>query len=271
MQQVRVNGKTVTTACATVGELRRQTAPASDAAIADGYDTDDAQLLQDGMDLVFWQYGRMPPTLQMDAVLTARDTPRVRDRLRHARVGIAGLGGLGSHVAVMLARTGIGTLVLADYDRVDPTNLNRQDYTVADVGRPKTAALRDRLQQTAPLTHVELFSAQITAANAAAVFRDCGIVCEAFDKADQKAMLVETLLQVSGITVVSGSGLAGYGHADDIRTAVRMPHLIVCGDNHSAAAPGRGLMAPQVTVCAGHMADAVLKLLIDSEDDNNGQ
>ena len=74
----------------------------------------------------------------------------IRQKLANARVGIAGLGGLGSRIAVILARTGVGTLHLVDFDVVDLTNLNRQQYFLLQLGQEKTKALCQLLRQINP-------------------------------------------------------------------------------------------------------------------------
>ena len=82
--------------------------------------------------------------------LIERHTLPVQERLERARVAIAGLGGLGSNVAFFLARIGVGHLHLIDFDRVDITNLNRQQYFMRHIGMYKTDALREELVQINP-------------------------------------------------------------------------------------------------------------------------
>lgn len=194
--------------------------------------------------------------------LAAMHGMEVFRRLRSARVGVAGLGGMGSHTAVSLARAGIGTLVLADYDRVDSTNLARQDYTSADVGRSKAEALADRIAGLGCGTRVESHDVIITQDNACSIFSGCDVVCEAFDRPDQKAMLVETLLSGDpDVQVVSCSGMAGFGPASEITTSRRLSRLTVCGDG-STDVSGTGLVAPRVMVCAGHEALAAVRIIL---------
>ena len=115
---------------------------------------------------------------------------RCRKNCVHARVAVAGLGGLGSNIAVMLARSGIGKLLLVDFDVVDVTNLNRQMYFIPQLGRPKTEALAELLVQINPYTEYETVCTKVTPENVKELFSEYPIVCEAFDRPDQKAMLV---------------------------------------------------------------------------------
>lgn len=203
---------------------------------------------------------------ELHAALVARHGEAVQSRLDGASVGVAGLGGLGSNIAVHLARLGVGRLVLVDFDVVDVTNLNRQHYTMRDLGVPKAIALLEQLEAINPYLNYETYIERIIPANAARLFAGCDVVCEAFDRADQKAMLIETLLAaMPGTPLVSGSGMAGCGPANDIVTRRRFGRLYVCGDGTSDIADGMGLMAPRVAICAAHQATAALRLLLGEE------
>ncbi len=200
---------------------------------------------------------------ELDRAFDARFAPEIKAKLQAAHVAIAGLGGLGSNIAVMLARSGVGHLKLVDFDKVDVTNLNRQMYGIPHLGRFKTDAIRDILTNINPYLDIETVCETVTAENAAEFFRDWPIVCEAFDSPENKAMLVRTLLaECPATTVVSGVGMAGYGDANDIRTTHPMRRLYICGDGHTAAGGMTGLMAPRVAVCAGHQANQVLQLIL---------
>lgn len=200
---------------------------------------------------------------ELHAALVERHGADIQQKLDRASVGIAGLGGLGSNIAVHLARLGVGRLVLVDFDTVDVTNLNRQHYTMKDIGVPKTLALLEQLEEINPYLQYEPYTERVIPANVTRMFAGCDVVCEAFDCADQKAMLIETLLErLPDTVVVSGSGMAGYGSANAIRTERRFGRLYVCGDGTSDIADGVGLMAPRVAVCAAQQATMVLRLLL---------
>ncbi len=192
----------------------------------------------------------------------------IYEKLINSRVAIAGLGGLGSNVAIALARAGIGKLFLVDFDTVDITNLNRQQYFTEDIGRKKTEALSDIIKKINPVTELETADTYVTEENALSLFKDYPIVCECFDKAENKAMLINTLLgQSDNITVVSASGMAGYGSSNTITTSHPMERLYLCGDKISGIEQGMGLMAPRVALCAMHQANTVLEIILENKGD----
>lgn len=200
---------------------------------------------------------------ELHAALVERHGADIQQKLDRASVGIAGLGGLGSNIAVHLARLGVGRLMLVDFDTVDVTNLNRQHYTMKDIGVPKSLALLEQLEEINPYLQYEPYTERVIPANVERMFAGCDVVCEAFDRADQKAMLIETLLErLPDTVVVSGSGMAGYGSTNDMHTERRFARLYVCGDGTSDIADGVGLMAPRVAVCAAQQATMVLRLLL---------
>lgn len=203
---------------------------------------------------------------QLDQAFDARFPEEMRTKLRNARVAVAGLGGLGSNIAVMLARSGVGELLLVDFDTVDVTNLNRQMYLIPQLGKPKAEALPEILYQVNPYLTYRSVCIKVTPDNVKELFSEYPIVCEAFDKPDQKAMLVrELLMQCPKTTVVSGNGMAGYADANEIRTCQVMKRLYVCGDQSTDVGNGIGLIAPRVAVCAAHEANKVLQLIMQTE------
>ena len=201
---------------------------------------------------------------ELDRAFDARFPDEMRKKLRGAKVAVAGLGGLGSNIAVMLARSGIGHLFLVDFDVVDVTNLNRQMYFISHLGLPKTEALPQILYQINPYLICESMRIKVTPENVRELFKEYPIVCEAFDKPDQKAMLVrELLMQCPETIVVSGNGMAGYGATNDICTSQKMRRLYVCGDQKTDVGGGIGLMAPRVAACAAHEANKVIQLIME--------
>ena len=203
---------------------------------------------------------------QLDQAFDARFPEEMQTKLRNARVAVAGLGGLGSNIAVMLARSGIGELLLVDFDTVDVTNLNRQMYLIPQLGKPKAEALPEILYQINPYLTYRSVCIKVTPDNVKELFSEYPIVCEAFDKPDQKAMLVrELLMQCPKTIVVSGNGMAGYADANEIRTCQVMKRLYVCGDQSTDVGNGIGLIAPRVAVCAAHEANKVLQLIMQTE------
>ncbi len=177
-------------------------------------------------------------------------------------IGIAGLGGLGSNIAMMLARSGIRHFVLADFDIVDESNLNRQHYFPEHLGRKKTECISEQMLRLNPDLDLTVHDILLTKDNMSSIFKNCRIVCEAFDRPDFKADLAAALLtELPDTIVISGSGMAGIESANTIRTIQRMRRLYICGDGMSEIGFGVRLTAPRVQICAGHQANMVLRLL----------
>ena len=192
----------------------------------------------------------------------ARRDRRVLGILRGSIVGIAGAGGLGSNVALSLARVGVGKLIIADSDRVEPSNLNRQQYFIDQVGRQKVKALREILLRVNPYSTYVIHAVRVKARNVASLFGEADVMVEAFDKAAAKQMLIETwLTRFPDRPIVAASGLAGFGANCKLHTR-RLGHLYVCGDEASQPEPGISPMAPRVAVVANLQANLVVELLV---------
>ena len=196
-----------------------------------------------------------------DALIDRHGTT-LHERFSSATVAICGLGGLGSNIAVALARAGIGKLLLIDFDRVDITNLHRQQYKANQIGCYKADALAENLSEIAPYTEIQAVTAKITEENFTDLLKDVDIVCEAFDKAESKAMLVNGVLeQLPDCYLVAASGMAGMGTPNTIRTRKITKRFYLCGDEESDVADTIGLVAPRVMLCAAHQAHTVLRIL----------
>ena len=255
---------------ATVGALRDAERPGADVLIVNGAPVaDPAQPLAEGDAVVFIRRGETPAPEELEALMVARHTPGVHAKLRRATVGIAGLGGLGSAVAVALARVGVGHLVLVDFDVVEPSNLNRQQYFVDQIGMTKCEALAANLARIHPYVRVETHVVRLTSENVPVIFAGVDVLVEAFDTAEAKAMIVESFLAAHpGKPLVVATGLAGHSPSNTIvtrRAGGPRSQLIVVGDGVTAARPGTGLMAPRVGVAAHHQANAVLRLLLGED------
>lgn len=265
--RLEVNGIRRTLACRTAFEARALLGGETDIVILNGFQLDQDRPLAENDTLTIIRKGVMPDREQLESMMMARHTPAVHKKLKQGRVAIAGLGGLGSNIAVMLARIGVGHLLLVDFDIVEPSNLNRQSYYIRHLGMPKTLALQSQLAEINPFVRVETRTVRVEAENVAELFAGCEILCEAFDKPDAKAMLVNTALEkLPGVKIVAASGMAGFASANAIRTARPLERLYICGDLETEAAVGTGLMAPRVQVCAGHQANTVLRLLVGIEE-----
>ena len=250
-----------------LGMLAEGRKPGADVLILNGFPASAETLLQEGDEVFLIRRGELPGKEELEGLMASRHTPGVHARLKAATVGIAGAGGLGSAVAVALARVGVGRLVIADFDVVEPSNLNRQQYFIDQIGLPKVAALAANLQRINPYVTVESHPTLLDPSNIPPIFSGCSIVVEAFDRADMKAMLVDTVLgQMPGATVVAASGLAGYGPNNAITTRKIAARLYLSGDGTSEAQPGSGLMAPRVAIAAGHQANQVIRIILGEEE-----
>lgn len=203
---------------------------------------------------------------EIEASLIERHGEEVHNKLKNAKVAVAGLGGLGSNISISLVRAGVGELLLVDFDKVDISNLNRQQYFMEQLGKYKTEALVENLRRINPYIKLKTVTVKVTEDNAAEIFSDYKIVCEAFDRAENKAMLVNTLLEQTDSIIVSGSGMAGYGRSNEIETKRLMNRLYICGDRVTDSAAVNGLMAPRVMICAAHQANKVIELIVKGED-----
>jgi len=247
-------------------ELRDRHKPDADLLIVNGFPVSQDQPLNDGDRIVLIRRGEQPTATELEALMMARHTPGVHAKIKNSCVGIAGAGGLGSNIAIALARVGVGTLVIADFDLVEPSNLNRQQYFIDQIGLPKVAALRENLQRINPGVRVTIIQQKITPDNLLEHFSAVDVMVEAFDAAEQKAMLISHFLRSCPQTpLVAASGMAGYAASNSISTRKMAKNLYLCGDGTTAAQPGRGLMAPRVGIAAHHQANAVLRLLLGVE------
>jgi sulfur carrier protein ThiS adenylyltransferase len=204
----------------------------------------------------------IPSEKEWTDTLIARHGIELHSRFSSATVAICGLGGLGSNIAVALSRAGIGKLLLIDFDRVDISNLHRQQYKANQIGLFKTDALTENLTEIAPYIKIKAVTATITEENIAELLKDADIVCEAFDNAEAKAMLVNGVLeQLPDHYLVAASGMAGMDTPNAIRTRKVTKRFYLCGDEVSDTADAGGLVAPRVMLCAAHQAHTVLRIL----------
>ena len=246
--------------------LRDRHKPDADLLIINGYPANADQPLKDGDRVVLIKRGEQPTSDELEALMMSRHTPGVHMKIKNSCIGIAGVGGLGSNIAIALARVGVGKLIVADFDLVEPSNLNRQQYFIDQIGLPKVLALQENLQRINPGVQIETIQQKITPANLSRYFSAVDVMVEAFDAADQKAMLISHFLRNCPQTpLVAASGMAGYEPSNSISTRKVAKNLYLCGDGTSAAQPGRGLMAPRVGIAAHHQANAVLRLLLGEE------
>jgi len=192
----------------------------------------------------------------------SKHDPKILPIIRKATVGIAGAGGLGSNVAVSLARVGIGKLIIADFDTIEASNLNRQQYFIEQIGKPKVIALLENLKKINPFSEYQIHHIKLNEKNIPIIFKDVDILVEAFDKAEMKKMLIETWLsEFPEKPIIAASGLAGYGMNELIHTK-KLDNLYICGDEITKLKNNISPMAPRVGIVANMQANLVLEMLL---------
>ena len=207
---------------------------------------------------------RIPCREELQNALLARCTGEEVKKLRNAEVAVAGLGGLGSHVSVFLVRAGVGHLHLIDFDKVDLTNLNRQHYFISHLGMDKTEALKEQLLQINPWLDIKTSCERVTEENIPRLFQKADIICEAFDRPENKAMLVNGCLELfPEKPLICASGMGGFGRSNTIITRQVGRNFYLCGDSTSGIEEGQGLAAPRVALCAAHEANQILELILN--------
>ncbi len=215
--------------------------------------------------LASWEVVKLIPTKEeWCAALSERHGEKARKSFNSATVAICGLGGLGSNIAFALARAGIGKLILIDFDRVDITNLHRQQYKANQVGMNKTYALSENLKEIAPYIDLETYTDRVTEENAAHLLQDADVICEAFDDAEAKAMITNLVLEkMPEKYLVAASGMAGMGSANTIQTRRISKRFYLCGDGASDVQSEGSLVVTRVMLCAAHQAHTVLRILTE--------
>ncbi len=204
----------------------------------------------------------IPTKEEMQRALEARHGKELQAKFTGSTAAICGLGGLGSNIAVSLARAGIGRLILIDFDKVDISYLHRQQYQADQIGLYKTEALTETLKRIAPYVEIVSHSVRMTEENFQELLQDADIICEAFDDAEAKAMLVNGVLEkLHTKYLIAASGMAGLGSANSIKTRKVMERFYLCGDGVSDVGDDIGLVAPRVMLCAAHQAQMVLRIL----------
>lgn len=237
--------------------------PNADVTILNGFPLKEDRPLSDGDEVVLIQRGVVPAKEELEAMMVSRHGPGVHERVRSGCVGIAGCGGLGSALAIALARTGVGRLLLVDFDVVEPSNLNRQQFFVDQLGQPKVDALGANLARINPYVQVEVRNMRLTRENMPEVFAGCDVVAECFDDpAMKRDIAIAVGRGLPKTPLVAVSGLAGFAPSNGIVTRKSFGRMVLVGDGDSAAQPGRGLLAPRVAIAAGHQANAILRLLL---------
>ena len=236
-----------------------------DLMIVNGCSVSGDYVLHDGDEVWFLNRG----TVSRDdfaEMLVLRHTPDVQEKMNRAVVGIMGLGGLGSVVAGALARVGVGTLILADFDCVDPTNLNRQHYFMDQIGMAKVEAMAVNIRRMNPYVQLILHQKKCDRNNIPILFQKVDVLVECFDDPVMKATAFRlALTQMKNMGYVGASGMAGFGDSNLITTRHYSKQIYLVGDEVSEVKPEEGLMAPRVGIVAHHQANQVLRILLGAD------
>ena len=197
--------------------------------------------------------------------LLKRNVKGTFEKLKKTKICILGLGGLGSNVAALLARAGIGYLKLVDFDVVEASNLNRQQYRVSHIGMKKTNAIKNIIKEINPFVKVDILDTKVDKENISSIVKDIKIIVEAFDRAETKAMAIEKLLTNKNKIVISASGMAGLSSSNEIITRRVRDNFYLIGDNYSDYEEYSGIMSTRVMICAAHQANMALRLILGEE------
>lgn len=265
--KIMLNGQKYVTSATTYFELQNQV-EGETVLVVEGFQLKEDQPIIEESEVFLIPKYRLPPKEQLEGMMAARHTPRIHQQLTKSKVLIIGLGGLGSNIAVQLARLGVGHLRLVDFDTVEASNLNRQHYGIRHLGMKKTEALKEQIEEINPFITVEVVDLQCGREELTRLAQGMSVICEAVDGPQTKAALIEEALLSTKLPIVAASGMAGFANGNLIRTRKLRDRLYLAGDGQSAAELGQGLMAPRVAICAGHQANMILQLLIGEEDIN---
>jgi sulfur carrier protein ThiS adenylyltransferase len=222
---------------------------------------DEVNFILERKRIVYFCFLRRQKTLTNDQRPMTHDQ-HIRTKLRAKAVGIAGCGGLGSNCAISLARVGVGKLIIADFDKVDHSNLNRQYYFTDQVNLPKVDALKANIARIDPSIQVETHEITLDENNIPLIFAGCDVIVEAFDNAEMKQMIIEAVTEkLPGQVLVCGVGLAGWGENEKLRMS-SYGNVHICGDLENEVSDEFPPLAPRVGIVANMEANQVLEILL---------
>ena len=205
----------------------------------------------------------MIPTYdEMYDALLLRQGKTFQESVKNATVAVCGLGGLGSNISISLARAGVGNLILIDFDKVDITNLHRQQYKANQIGINKTEALKANLLEIAPYVNITTHTVKLNEENIPSLLKDADVICEAFDNPVAKATIVDTFLtKMQDKYLVAASGMAGLDSPNTIKTKKITDKFYLSGDFVTDVKKTESLVSSRVMLCAAHQAHNVLRIL----------
>lgn len=186
-----------------------------------------------------------------------------QEKISNAKVAVLGLGGLGSNICMALAKLGVGNMLLVDFDKVDITNIFRQNYRLSDIGEYKTDSTLKQMQEINPYLNIKTLNVRVTAENIAEIISEYDIICEAFDEKETKSLIINEILEkYDDKIIISGNGMAGYKSLNLIKTRRFGNRLYLCGDMENGIETEKTLVAPRVCACAMHQANMVLQIIL---------
>lgn len=204
----------------------------------------------------------IPTKEEIYSSLAQRHGTELQRKLSKAKTAVCGLGGLGSNIAVCLVRAGVGQIRIIDFDRVDISNINRQQYFLEQIGQYKTEALYENLRKINPYCEIVKITVKLTEENIPEILADDDIICEAFDDAEAKAELVNCVLErFPEKYLIAASGMAGLSSANAVKTRQITKRFYLSGDGESDISQGTGLVSSRVMVCAAHQAHKVIQII----------
>lgn len=186
--------------------------------------------------------------------------PNELQKIQSVKIGIGGAGGLGSNAAMMLVRTGFDKLEVLDFDIIEASNLNRQQYYADEVGLSKVEVLEKRLLAINPDLRITIHKTKWSPGIGNQFFKDCDFIVEAFDQVDFKHQFVN-FYHDRAKYIVSGVGMAGLLEKQPMKIK-KMGNIYFAGDITTCAHKGNPPMAPRVTMCAAMMAEIILDLTL---------
>lgn len=200
--------------------------------------------------------------------LNQRHTKKYQEKFDNSHVVIVGLGGLGSNIAILLARLGIGNLYLVDFDKVDISNIQRQQYYLEDIGQYKTDIMEKTIKKINPYINVVKITEKLDENNMSDIFKNADIICEAVDSAKTKAIIVDGFFEnfSKSKKLVCGNGMTGFSSSNSIKTKKINENFYICGDFSSDIQTDGTLTSARVAICAGHQANMIIRLIIGKEE-----
>ncbi|PID31050.1 MAG: thiamine biosynthesis protein ThiF [Candidatus Cloacimonadota bacterium] len=191
-----------------------------------------------------------------------RNVSGMTEKLKVPTIGIAGCGGLGSNIANSLVRSGVSNLIIADFDIVEPSNLNRQSFYLEDLGKPKVEATAKYLKNINRDINLKVYNKKLTKDDILPLFGEVSIMIEAFDSVESKKMLIDTWVKNrKDKPIICGNGIAGFGSFESLKIR-KVGNIYFCGDGEKDMK--EGFSAPRVLIVANMQANLAIDLIMNA-------